>query len=70
LCRKQGSDFNPANPIVMKIISNLQFTCLYKDRGCEEKLFFRDILKHEKSECQFKKKIEATKQFRLSKRAK
>lgn len=34
-CRKNRPKLMPANPVVMAIISGLQFACINKERGCQ-----------------------------------
>jgi hypothetical protein len=55
---------------MMEIIRGLRFTCSNKVRGCPEILAFRDIARHEKQICKFKKQIQAAQNVRLSIRAK
>lgn len=55
---------------MMSIICNLQFRCCNEALGCQEVLIYRDLVRHERMECQYKKNIEITKEYRQSQRAK
>ena len=69
-CRKDRAKYSPANKIIMQIISNIKFTCSNKKYGCEEAIFYKDVVRHEQFECQFKKQIQRQVEYRPSKRAK
>ena len=67
-CRDPDATFDPANLVMMNIICNLKFTCINQEKGCEEELFYRDVQRHERMDCMYKKKLELSRAVRWSKR--